>query len=466
MGVVKDNKKEDEHKVSPGNLVLEKEKISYSHVKTPDEVDDLPEHEVVVPDSQIMEEIKSEMSSDLEEKIALDESEKESDAYKKDEPHEKSAGSVEAVRDNEIVEVAVEQKHMQVSATTPVNEPKFKEEKQYITTDKDKYNKNIPDEKEDVPQIEKDDSSKNKKLTEEENEESELKTHASIEDIVIKPGLLKLIIFKAEELVNVDMIGKSDPYVKIKFRDQEYKSRKVRNTLQPEWNFSADLTISSSSENSDVIIEVYDDDFGKENFLGSYTFSLKEAIKETDKEAAWYNLVGCKSGKISFSTIYKEDSEVKTQSSIESKLMEEEESQKKKSGEKNKKEGLQLPEGNKEKKDKKEKELLPKTEIKDDADEKEKDTSAKEDKSESSSSESSESSKSSKKDQEKELIKSQSEDGKETLKTEQKESTEVKTITIEKKEIEISKISTKIIKDNYTSEKEKEDKDPEKKTKQ
>merc|ERR1711970_586041 len=97
-------------------------------------------------------------------------------------------------------------------------------------------------------------------------------------------------------------------------------------------------------------------------------------------EAAWHNLVGCKSGKISFSTIYKEDSEVKTQSSIESKLMEEEESRKKKYEEKNKKEGLQLPEGNKEKKDKKEKELLPKTEIKDDADEKEKDTSAKEDK--------------------------------------------------------------------------------------
>merc|ERR1711874_571697 len=148
--VTKDTKKELELKNVPGNLVLEKEKISYSHVKTPDEVDDLPEHEVVVPDSHLMDEIKSEMSGDLEEKIALDENEKETDGCKKELINEKSEGSVEAVRDNEIVEVAVEQKRMQVNATTPLNEnlgedflkqanePEFVEDKQYLTTDKDK----------------------------------------------------------------------------------------------------------------------------------------------------------------------------------------------------------------------------------------------------------------------------------------------------------------------------------------
>merc|ERR1711913_182079 len=54
-------------------------------------------------------------------------------------------------------------------------------------------------------------------------------------------------------------------------------------------------------------IEVFDDDFGKENFIGSYTFPLKQAIKETDKEASWNNLTGCKTGKISFSTFYSPD---------------------------------------------------------------------------------------------------------------------------------------------------------------
>merc|ERR1711892_1340631 len=192
-----------------------------------------------------MDEINSEMSGDLEEKIALDESEKESDVCKKEIVNEKSEGSVEAVRDNEIVEVAVEQKCMQVDATTPlnenniedhlneVNEPECVEEKQYITTDKDK-------------------------------ETDEKDFDGEEEDLMIKPGFLKVIIFKAADLVNKDMIGKSDPFLKIKFRDQELKSRKVRNSLEPEWNFSANLVISSSNENSDIVLEVYDDDFGKE----------------------------------------------------------------------------------------------------------------------------------------------------------------------------------------------------------
>merc|ERR1739838_967799 len=344
-----------------------------------DEVDDLPEHEVVVPDSHVMEEIKSEMSGDLEEKIALDESEKESDAYKKDGFQEKSEGSVEAVRDNEIVEVAVEQKCMQANATTPVDEPKFKEEKQYVTTDKDildekdigaenekdastekikenedqgenKHKENNETKsnvgiKEECIETDSDANIENKKgaendeksekeeivkvdvqdkiqsvvkevaigdeLEKEQTETKDKASHSKEEEISADflPGVLEITVQKASELVNEDMIGKSDPYVKIKFGDQEFKSRKVRNTLEPEWNFSANLIVTSSDENSDIVIEVFDDDFGKENFIGSYKFSIKHAIKETHKGAVWYNLVGCKSGKIFFSTIYSPDDE-------------------------------------------------------------------------------------------------------------------------------------------------------------
>merc|ERR1711936_1419706 len=101
-----DKKEADES--PPKELDLEKAppKVAYSHVKTPDEVDDLPEHEVVNPDESMLEEIKSEMSYDLEEKIAKDESEKEVDNAKKD----KSEGSIEALKENEEVEVEVEQK--------------------------------------------------------------------------------------------------------------------------------------------------------------------------------------------------------------------------------------------------------------------------------------------------------------------------------------------------------------------
>merc|ERR1739842_90011 len=94
------------------------------HVKTPDEVDDLPEHEVVNPDESMLEEIKSEMSYDLEEKIAKDESEKEVDVAKKD----KSDGSIEALKENEEVEVHVEQKLVQKADMEPADDDENKEE--------------------------------------------------------------------------------------------------------------------------------------------------------------------------------------------------------------------------------------------------------------------------------------------------------------------------------------------------
>merc|ERR1712106_452240 len=280
------------------------------------------------------------------------------------------------------------------------------------------------------------------------------------------PGVLEITVQKASELVNKDLIGKSDPYVKIKFGDQEFKSRKERNTLEPEWNFSANLIVSSSDENSDIVVEVYDDDFGKENFIVSYKCSLKHAIKETDKPAVWCNLVGCKSGKIFFSTIYSSDEEPATKSdSKEEKLIAEEQ--------------------NENDKEPQEKEVTPKIDIKDDRDEKEKEISTEKDKSESASDDSSESSKSSEEKEdavkeEKELVKLKSQEKEavnERKETEVKssETNEEKQITATKKEAKNEKSSDEIvaagldeldvnkIEENLLSEKEKEDKDPEKK---
>merc|ERR1711874_927912 len=80
--------------------------------------------------------------------------------------------------------------------------------------------------------------------------------------LVIKPGLLKLTVFEASELIN-----------------------------------------------KDIVIEIYDDDFGAENFIGSYTLSLNQAILNADKEATWHDLTGCKTGKVSLSTVYTPDEE-------------------------------------------------------------------------------------------------------------------------------------------------------------
>merc|ERR1711970_681546 len=130
------------------------------------------------------------------------------------------------------------------------------------------------------------------------------------EDSKFVPGVLEVTIKKASELVNNDRIGKSDPYVKIRYGDTEFGSKTIQNTLEPEWNFSCKFDILNLDEPY-IHINVYDDDFGKDNIEGCYSLSLKEAMSDLPDEGYWYNLVGCKTGKVfictSFTPIEMED---------------------------------------------------------------------------------------------------------------------------------------------------------------
>jgi len=123
------------------------------------------------------------------------------------------------------------------------------------------------------------------------------------EKIKFEPGILQVTIYKALDLVNQDMLGKSDPYVKLKFRGQEFRSKTINNSLAPEWNFSTDLLISEVHD-SNIIIEVYDEDYGQDNFEGSLSLSLSDAMNNSKEEGDWYNLINCKQGKIFVATIY------------------------------------------------------------------------------------------------------------------------------------------------------------------
>merc|ERR1712106_708082 len=123
------------------------------------------------------------------------------------------------------------------------------------------------------------------------------------DEVDIEAGILSLIIHKASQLENLDIVGKSDPFVKIKFNDLEFKSKSVRNTLEPEWNFYNDLVISDN-QNGNIDITVYDSDIGKDSIEGSYSFPIRDAIQMSGKEGSWYNLTGCKSGKILISSAF------------------------------------------------------------------------------------------------------------------------------------------------------------------
>ena len=126
---------------------------------------------------------------------------------------------------------------------------------------------------------------------------------SSDNDEDIEPGIIQVVVHKAADLVNQEIMGKSDPYVVIKFRGQEFRSQTVNNTINPEWNFSTDLLISKVYD-SNINIEVFDDDSGLDSCEGILVLSLADAIKRSSEEGRWYSLSNCKHGRIFVSCIY------------------------------------------------------------------------------------------------------------------------------------------------------------------
>ncbi|CAM4628625.1 unnamed protein product [Leuciscus chuanchicus] len=115
-------------------------------------------------------------------------------------------------------------------------------------------------------------------------------------------GVLRLHLLEAQDLVAKDNVmggmkkGKSDPYVKINIGDMTFKSHVIKENLNPTWNEMYELVLASSST-SDVLVEVFDKDMDKDDFLGRLKISLQEIIQSqlTDE---WFSLSDVKHGRV------------------------------------------------------------------------------------------------------------------------------------------------------------------------
>lgn len=76
-------------------------------------------------------------------------------------------------------------------------------------------------------------------------------------DMELKPqGRLSVTVVKATSLRNKEMIGKSDPYVKLYVRPMfKVKTKVIDDDLNPEWNETFDLIVEDK-ETQSVIFEV------------------------------------------------------------------------------------------------------------------------------------------------------------------------------------------------------------------
>merc|ERR1711892_409196 len=70
-------------------------------------------------------------------------------------------------------------------------------------------------------------------------------------------GNVHLETIQAKDLIKADLIGKSDPYAVVTYGDDKIKTKTIKNNLNPQWNFEADIPIDPNGP-STMKIEIFD----------------------------------------------------------------------------------------------------------------------------------------------------------------------------------------------------------------
>merc|ERR1712002_1419677 len=123
------------------------------------------------------------------------------------------------------------------------------------------------------------------------------KSH-TVEPTPIETGRIIITVYKARDIEKKGMFGKADPYVKLKLGKQKAKSSTVKNNYNPEWNFKSEFDVDKNTKEN-IMIEVFDEDLGKDDSLGSTSIDVTSIQKQIQK--LWIPLNNCKSGEIFFS---------------------------------------------------------------------------------------------------------------------------------------------------------------------
>merc|ERR1711874_65009 len=106
---------------------------------------------------------------------------------------------------------------------------------------------------------------------------------------------------KAKDLAK-KRLGYPDPYVTLRRKGKIQRSETVKNDQNPVWDFSVEYP---TFESADVtIIEVFDKDVGRDDFLGKLELLDEDIIKYKTVVNKWIPLQKCKTGEIQLSAQY------------------------------------------------------------------------------------------------------------------------------------------------------------------
>ncbi|XP_024317078.1 synaptotagmin-2 isoform X5 [Brachypodium distachyon] len=99
-------------------------------------------------------------------------------------------------------------------------------------------------------------------------------------------GILHVNVVRAVKLTKKDLMGKSDPYVKIKLTENKLPSKKTsvkRSNLNPEWNEEFKLVVKDP-ESQALELTVFDwEQVGKHDKIGMNVIPLKDIVPDETK---------------------------------------------------------------------------------------------------------------------------------------------------------------------------------------
>merc|ERR1712106_1140923 len=117
---------------------------------------------------------------------------------------------------------------------------------------------------------------------------------------VLKPleaGQVVITVYKAKDIEKKGKFGKADPYVKMTLGKQKAQSATVKNNHNPEWNFKATFDVDQNTKEG-INIAVLDEDFGKDDSLGSTILEISKVQEHTKLLNHWIPLEKCKYGEV------------------------------------------------------------------------------------------------------------------------------------------------------------------------
>ncbi|XP_041806701.1 extended synaptotagmin-3 isoform X2 [Chelmon rostratus] len=115
-------------------------------------------------------------------------------------------------------------------------------------------------------------------------------------------GVVRVHLLEARDLVAKDTYmmglvkGKSDPYATLRVGNRHFKSKTIKENLNPRWNEVYEFVVHEAP-GQELELELYDEDTDKDDFIGRYHLDLGE-VKRDKQMDQWFPLEGVQNGEV------------------------------------------------------------------------------------------------------------------------------------------------------------------------